>query len=926
MFWIVLAAGLGAALIALAVTPMSIALSHRLRLLDEPGARKVHTAATPRLGGVAIVIGSLVAGGIAFFVLLSMSGEVDRHFTTPQLAMVLGAVCVFAVGVMDDIISVSSRFKLVTILAASALICGSGAGLADLRFHGEAFLVFPWWASWIVTAAWITGFAVAFNFIDGLDGLSGGLAVLAFWVLGVFLLGNNQPLAAVAPVALVGGTLGFLRYNWNPAKTFMGDGGSLTLGYLIGALTVINNESLGTMRSMIMPSLAMSVALVDTALTLFRRRYLQRRSMFSAERGHIHHRLLNRGFSVTQAVQLIYAISIFSVVIGMVSIRFDGWATLGGLSLVIPLHWMFFHFAGSMRTGEMVTAIRRKRKIDRASRGFRNSFETLQLEFDETKNFSEWWQTVCSAAERLDFSSLELPIEAPTDGRMRQLSWTNPNDTFDSAEGLSAKIPIPAPSSSKASTTAEVLIPTASSTLESAGERLALFSRLMAENGHQSLRRIYRGGGDDTQEFNEASLGEFGHLRVAVVHDFFYTFAGAERVVEQIINLFPHCAVFGLFDFLSDDDRVFLRGKQVNTTFIQNFPMARRNHRKYLPLYPLAIEQLDVSEYDVVISSSYLAAKGVITGPDQLHVCYCHSPVRYGWDLQHQYLKESGLGFGPLGLFVRGVLHYIRNWDARSSMGVDHFIANSEFVARRISKVYRREAEVIPPPVDTESFVPDPPSGGHLAGEYYLTASRLVPYKRIDLIVEAFNATPERRLVVIGDGPEMQRLRDIAGPNIELLGQQGQETLIRRMQQAKAFVFAAEEDFGIVPVEAMACGTPVIAYAKGGVTESVPRGRTGVFFEHQTIPSLHDAIERFEAAGPIDDIDRKTARERAEKFSNAMFHERMSDSLRHLIEEKWRTPSSAAPSAPLESSEAGVPVSSKPLPTTPSGENTAANA
>lgn len=888
MVWALFAACLAAAVVALLVTPLSIALSHRLRLLDQPDARKVHTTATPRLGGLGIAAGAFLAGLPAFAILYGMESSPDRHFINLHLALVAGALLVFAVGLLDDVSGVPSRYKLIALTFASLAVCGAGGALGDLRFSHATVLEFPRVVSWVLTVLWITGFAVAFNFIDGLDGLSSGLAIMACAVLTFFLVQGGELVAAVPAVVLAGALLGFLYYNRHPARTFMGDGGSLSIGFLLGSLMIINNPSVSTMRSMVMPSLALSVALVDTGLTLFRRRYQQRRSIFSAERGHIHHRLLDRGFSHTQAVHLIHAVSAAAVAVGFVAINFDGWQTLGGLSLVVPLLLIFFHLAGSMRTGDMVDALRRKREIDRNSRRFRSSFESMQLEFDEAINFSEWWRTVCVAAEELRFSQIKLPIDSATDGRQRTLSWINSDDVIaEASERIDAKIPLPALGTDRGYTSAEVQIPSADS-LESAGERLALFSRLMSENGQQALRRIHR-----TSHPNGASsaaslgAGEFASLRVAVVHDFFYTYAGAERVVEQIVNLFPHCAVFGLFDFLPESERAFLRGKPVTTTLIQKMPFASRKHRAYLPLMPLAIEQLDVSSYDLVISSSYLVAKGVITGPDQLHLCYCHSPVRYGWDLQHQYLKEAGLGHGPRGLFARAILHYLRNWDARSSIGVDAFIANSRFVARRIEKFYRRDAEVIPPPVNTEAFLPDPPESEDPTTAFYLAASRLVSYKRIDLIVEAFSQTPERKLVVIGDGPERERLERLAGPNVELLGHQDQATLVSHMQRAKAFVFAAEEDFGIVPVEAMACGTPVIAFRKGGVTESLPEGPSGVFFDHQTIPSLCDALDRFEQSEPVDEADRVANRQRAEHYSVDRFVERLSDFVRLHVEQKW---------------------------------------
>lgn len=841
IIWIVLAAAVSAAVVSLIATPLSMSLSSRLQLFDQPDARKVHVTATPRLGGIGIIAGVLLAGIPAFVILAGMTAEHDGSIVKLHTALLFGALAVFIIGLLDDVFSVPSRFKLLALIAGSLCVCGAGGALTELRGTDLTIVEFHWVTSWLITIVWITGFAVAFNFIDGLDGLSSGLALLASLVLAAFLLQGGHPAAAIPAVVLAGSLVGFLYFNWHPARTFMGDGGSLTIGYLLGALMIMNNPSVGTIRSMFIPSLALSVALVDTALTLFRRRYQQRRSLFSAERGHIHHRLLDRGFTHLQAVKLIHGVSIAAVVIGLVSSSFDSWATLGGISLAVPLLWIFFHFAGSMHTGDMVSALKKKREIDRTSRRFRSSFETLQLEFDEANNFSQWWSTVCSAAERLNFSQLKLPIESVADGRQRTLSWSHPDESIaNNRERIDAKIPLPSPELGGGYTSAELQIPSTDS-LESAGERLSLFSRLMSENGKQALLRVHRTS-NPTGTPEEEAEGEFGSLRVALVHDFFYTYAGAERVVEQIIKLFPHCSVYGLIDFLPEEDRGFLKGKSVKTTFIQKLPFANTKHRAYLPLMPLAIEQLDLSDYDLVISSSYVVAKGVITGPDQLHISYCHSPVRYGWDLQHQYLKDANLGFGPRGMLARALLHYIRNWDARSSLGVDRFIANSEFVAGRIQKFYRRDAEVIPPPVDTEAFVPDPPGSEQGDKPFYLAASRLVTYKRMDLIIEAFNQTPERRLVVIGEGPELERLQRHAQPNVQLLGHQDQESLVRYMQKAKAFIFAAEEDFGIVPVEGQLAGRPVVATNAGGAAEIVRDGENGLLTTPGETAELAEAI------------------------------------------------------------------------------------
>src|SRR5918995_2627339 len=274
----------------------------------------------------------------------------------------------------------------------------------------------------------------------------------------------------------------------------------------------------------------------------------------------------------------------------------------------------------------------------------------------------------------------------------------------------------------------------------------------------------------------------------------------------------------------------------------------RRRYRSFLPLMPLAIEQLDLSKYDLVLSSSYAVAKGVLTGPDQLHLCYCHSPMRYAWDLQHQYLRETGLDRGMRGALARWMLHRMRLWDVRTSNGVDGFIAISRYIARRIWKAYRRKSMVIYPPVDVDAFTP-----GGIKEDFYVTASRMVPYKRIDLIVEAFATMPQRRLVVIGDGPEAGRVRSLGALNIEFLGQQPVDVLRGQLRRARAFVFAAEEDFGIAPLEAQACGTPVIAYQKGGSVETI-RGLTspqptGVFYAEQSASAIKDAVEQFEREG-----------------------------------------------------------------------------
>jgi glycosyltransferase involved in cell wall biosynthesis len=337
-----------------------------------------------------------------------------------------------------------------------------------------------------------------------------------------------------------------------------------------------------------------------------------------------------------------------------------------------------------------------------------------------------------------------------------------------------------------------------------------------------------------------------GPLRTAIVHDWIDTWRGGERVLAEILALYPQAELFTLVDFLPDSERGPLGHRPIRTSFIQNLPQARSSFRRYLPLFPRAIESLDVSGFDLVISSSHAVAKGVRTRPDQLHVCYCYTPMRYAWDLQETYLAQVGLDRGFNGWLVRRSLARLRRWDLRVSHRVHDFVAISHHIARRIERCYSRTSAVIYPPVAmARAMAPVP------RGPAYVTVSQFVPYKRIDAIVAAFAALPDRELMVIGDGPERERIAAQAGPNVHLLGQLPDLARDRWLAAARAFVFAAEEDFGIAPVEAQAYGTPVIAYGRGGVTETV-RGLedstpTGVFFAEQTPAAIAEAIRTFEA-------------------------------------------------------------------------------
>lgn len=373
--------------------------------------------------------------------------------------------------------------------------------------------------------------------------------------------------------------------------------------------------------------------------------------------------------------------------------------------------------------------------------------------------------------------------------------------------------------------------------------------------------------------------------RVAIVFEWFQSFGGVERVVAGMREVFPDADLFALVH----DEKALagtpLQGAKVRTSFLQRLPRATTAYRNYLPLMPLAVEQLDLRDYDVVLSSSHTVAKGVLTRADQIHVSYTHTPVRYAWDLYLGYLEDAGLaapkGFkaGLKGALARAVLHYLRVWDVAAANRVDAYVANSSYVAQRIEKLYRREAKVVYPPVDVERFRSDVPRE-----EFFVTVSRLVPYKRVRMMVEAFNRSGDP-LVVIGDGPERAELERLAGPNVWLLGYRPEEEVAGYLQRAKAFVFAADEDFGIAPVEAQAAGCPVIAYGRGGALETVvghpAPDATGVFFDEQTTDALVGAVRRFNA--DADAFDPEACRVNAERFGPERFRREILD----VVEALW---------------------------------------
>jgi glycosyltransferase involved in cell wall biosynthesis len=369
---------------------------------------------------------------------------------------------------------------------------------------------------------------------------------------------------------------------------------------------------------------------------------------------------------------------------------------------------------------------------------------------------------------------------------------------------------------------------------------------------------------------------ESGAPRVAIVHEWLVTYAGSEKVLEAMLQVFPDADVFCALDFLPEQFRGKLKNTKIKTSFVQQIPLARHIHRYLLALMPLAVEQHDLSAYDIVISNSHSVAKGCLTSASQLHICYCYTPIRYAWDLQFQYLAESNLLWGLRSIIARWTLHKLRIWDARTPLLVDSFIACSQYIARRIRKTYRRNSVVIYPNVDVDQF-----PIGQQEGDFYFTASRIVPYKKITLIINAFRQMPSRKLIVIGEGPLLQECIASAPSNVKVLGYQPDDVLRTHLMSARAFIFAAEEDFGIAPVEAQACGTPVIAFGKGGATETVLDGVTGLFFHEQTTEAIVKAIDEFELCRGK--FDRNRIRQNAERFSTSRF----CSEFREFVLQRW---------------------------------------
>jgi glycosyltransferase involved in cell wall biosynthesis len=370
--------------------------------------------------------------------------------------------------------------------------------------------------------------------------------------------------------------------------------------------------------------------------------------------------------------------------------------------------------------------------------------------------------------------------------------------------------------------------------------------------------------------------------KVAIVHDWFDKYSGAERVIEQILDLYPDADLFALVDFLPENKRSFIKNKSVKTTFIQRLPLARKKFRHYLPFFPLAVDQIDLRGYDIVLSSSHAVVKGVLTNAEQLHICYCHSPMRYIWDLYHDYLEDAGLKKGVKSFFIKWILHRLRIWDYVSSVRVNHFIANSEFIAKRIKNTYQLNSKVIYPPVNTERYVPVQKRKG-----YYFTAARMVPYKKLALIAAAFRKMPDRQLILATNDEVTGEFIRSVSPNVTVKVNMSSDDFHLHLSEARAFVYAAEEDFGIVMAEAQAAGVPVIAYRKGGASEIVIDGKTGMLYDLQTEASIIEAVQAFEKLN----LDSQIISESAQRFSIPSFKENFKDYVEACSKDFFNLPS-----------------------------------
>ena len=676
------ATGLIAVLAAWLFTPLSIRFARAWRVVDQPDARKVHNDARPRLGGLAIMASATVAllAGMVALWLLDLSPMVAQSGRAVSLILVVG-LGLGLVGLADDLWDLRGTVKLLWIILTGLSIYALGYGFTAQQIVTRFWTVELTWLAPMLTVLWVAFVVTALNFIDGLDGLSAGIAAIAALVLGTLGIAAEDPALALGALALGGACIGFLRFNLWPSRTFMGDGGSMFLGGMLAALTLRSTSRTGVAVGWLLPAAALSIPLLDTVLTVVRRGLILRCPLFLAERGHIHHMLLDRDIPHHHVVAILHMVSLAMVAAVALSLALPS-ATLTFFGLLIcgAGLLLLFRLSGSPRLRE-ITAAWRKRKQEK--RGVREQSVTeagLAIRFKRVRSFDGWWKVLVASIQELGGDKVKLAYLNRA-GEAQQRVWQREDDAPLSQSNASLETRMAMADRRVGEPVRLELSLPMTEQADEAAERLATLTRLITRHPLASIDpqfsrpaqtspslgvRILKDGIRTTLRHHRIrpsasardTLPPAGPshappgTRIAIVHDFLYTYAGAERVLEQMVELYPDADLFSLFDFLPDDKRDFIRNKPVATSFLQRMPLARSKHRAYLMLMPLAAEQLDVSDYDIVISSSYVAAKGIITRPDQLHVCYCHSPVRFAWDLQHQYLSASKIKGGPKAWLV----------------------------------------------------------------------------------------------------------------------------------------------------------------------------------------------------------------------------------------------------------------------------------
>ncbi len=427
------------AALGLVLTPLTIRLAKLWGLVDLPGARKVHIHPVPRIGGLAIALAALVPIAIEALIRPNLFGAEVQAGTI--ITLIASSLSILLFGFVDDLTNIPAKYKLLVLLLASCMFCGSGGVIRSFIFEGRPVVQFGD-AAWLITILWMVGITVGINFIDGLDGLAAGIVAMACAVLAICVTRGHYSQLALLPLALLGALLSFLVFNFNPAKIFMGDCGSMFIGFLLAGSCVLAQSRVGTTRGMLLPALALSIPIFDTLFTLVRRGILQRRSLFSAERGHIHHRLMDVGLCHRHVVLLLYSVTFLGAGVALISLLGSAWATgITAVAFCCGLN-VLFRTADTVRARETLGAIRRNRALGRESRRHRIVFEELQLGFRDARTFDSWWEHVCRAAESLDFAKMNMPI-VRRDGSSTILKWRRNDSELAEANSLTAEIPVP---------------------------------------------------------------------------------------------------------------------------------------------------------------------------------------------------------------------------------------------------------------------------------------------------------------------------------------------------------------------------------------------------------------------------------------------------------------------------------------------------